>query len=267
MWQAIRDAVKEHPLEVGESTRVRHDDCEHRHNGTTLDIVRKDDGYFGYCFRCDVGGAYRGATATYKRTKQTVQGGTKRKYKKSERTSQYSEFPMEVRIWLNKSRVPRGIIESQGVQYNKTLLRLEFPVPGYSQTVNRNYGTDERTGEKLAKYTSRVPYQLRNGSVGDVRANTLVVVEDWLSCLQCALAGYSSLALFTTSIKQDALVLVAKQEYTRIIVALDYDNVTVIANQRKLVRQFQLFNANVTGLELTKDPKGYTVEELQEIIQ
>jgi hypothetical protein len=268
VWQSIRDAVQEHPLDYGESTRVRHDACEHRSNGQTLDIERVDHGYIGYCHRCGIGDMYFATTTNHKKPKGRAVGANKGGFRKSQRTSDLNECPIQVRLWLNKSRISTELLARQGVKWNNTLERLEFPVPGHTQTVNRNYGHDSTSGKALPKYTSRVPYQLRHRQEDTVheREKSLIVVEDWMSSLQCCLAGYSSLALFTTSIKQEALVLCAKHGYTRIVIALDHDNVTVIANERKAKRQFSLFHNNVQSVELQKDPKEYTITELQEIL-
>ncbi len=61
-------------------------------------------------------------------------------------------------------------------------------------------------------------------------------------------------------------MIVAKGGFDRIIIALDHDNVTVIANERKLARQFRLIHDKVSIQELQKDPKEYTTEELREIL-
>ena len=260
MWRDIKDYVQDHPLEIGESVRTRHHACAHRSVDNTLEIRRTDDGTcIGYCHRCGIGSGYYGGEKhpTFRKSQQPNQTTTKGAYVPDTYAKTLSESPPEVRLWLAKSCIPLVSLEAEGVQWNDTRLRVEFPV-GRGK-VFRHYA------EGLPKYTSRVPFQLRRHEMR--QEQTLCVVEDWLSCYQCYRAGYDSLALFTTSIRTAAMAEVIGNNYTRVLIMLDNDNVTVKKNQRKLLRQFSACIDDVSIVQLEKDPKEYPITELQEIVK
>ena len=259
----IREALAGEELALGESLRVEHSACSHRWNDKTMNITRLEDGYVAYCHRCgpDSGSGFMDTQATGRRSlvRAGSKGAANGPLAPIRRTTDIAGFPPGVKIWLGKSQIPSRTLEQQGLRYNWTLERLEFPVEGHRETVNRHY----RAG--LPKYTSKVPFQLRRG--GGELHDALVVVEDWLSCLQCWLAGYSSLALFTTSCPTKALMECSEAGFTRVIIALDNDNVTVKSNQRKLKRQFSLVFEQVSVVHLERDPKELTIEELQHVLE
>jgi hypothetical protein len=116
----------------------------------------------------------------------------------------------------------------------------------------------------MPKYTSKVPYQhRRHYPVVD----TMVVVEDWLSALQCFLSGYDALALFTTTAREAAVASTVKHGYDRVLIALDNDNSAVRANQRRLMRSFSVHFDDVRIKRLQNDPKEYTIEHLKEVLE
>lgn len=259
--QDIRDALNGDVLGEGEHQRYRHSVCAHRHNDRTLDIKYEGGSYVGYCHRCGSGSAWRVHNTPMGRN-QATKGGV-RGHKvgtggRHDRTSEIGSFPAAAKLWLSRSRIEWGVLEGEGVRYNRTLECIEFPVPGSKHVIRRWYRSE------MSKYTSRLRFQLRCAGRMSERGQTLVVVEDWMSCLQCSLAGYSALALFTTSIKTEALVQVLQNGYDEIIIGLDHDNTTVKENERRLLRKFSLVHNNVRVVYLEKDPKEFHIKELQE---
>ena len=266
MWRDIKNYVQENPLSCGESVRTRHNECSQgRHNDNTLSITRTEDGnYIYYCYRCGSGSGWSDSStdAAYKKSKTGSFLHKEKKYEPTIRTAKISEFPAKAKLFLAKSKITTGTLESEGIQYNLTRDCIEFPVAGKG-TVRRWYA------ENMPKYTSTVPYMYRRaaGGVHVLPEPTLVIVEDWLSCLQCSLAGYDCIALLTTSIKPQALAEAIAGNYKRVLIVLDNDNVTVIQNQRKLKRTFSLICDKVEILELENDPKEYEINQLQELLQ
>ena len=63
------------------------------------------------------------------------------------------------------------------------------------------------------------------------------------------------------------MAAVIGNNYTRVLIMLDNDNVTVKKNQRKLLRQFVACIDDVSIVQLEKDPKEYPITELQEIVK
>lgn len=123
------------------------------------------------------------------------------------------------------------------------------------------------SGKKYLNFSSPsdLPRQvLRSSPPG---SDTLVVVEDILSAQRVAESGYDAFPLLTTSLKEVQLEYLTRVYKDGILLVwLDDDNYSVLRDRDSIKRNLQLLHSNVKVIDRLGDPKNFTIEQVQEII-
>jgi hypothetical protein len=93
----------------------------------------------------------------------------------------------------------------------------------------------------------------------------VVLVEDMLSALKVSQIA-SAFVLGGTAIKDEQLRHLLKS-FNKFDIMLDNDNWQVKTNQYKLYKKLSLFSRDVRVIEVDKDPKEYSLDELKELLK
>lgn len=89
----------------------------------------------------------------------------------------------------------------------------------------------------------------------------VVLVEDILSCYRVHEAGFDSISLMGTEIKDSVIDAVREGKYGGAVIFLDADNPTVRMKARRIAKRLPFVHTRV--LETGRDPKRHTEEELK----
>lgn len=256
------------------SIRVNHrsDRCSGESDSMIVER-RKDGSLSSHCFRCGGRGFIRGvayyATPT-KPTESTADGGgvvTAGAFVPADCHSEWSAFPAECRRWLTEAGIEEEIVTAKEFLWSDSKQCLYIPVwqeskttvghkhVGYVQRFFNPKGYLTRTNDKDNFYG----HYIKGAS-----SSTIVVVEDVLSAIRCA-EVCDSIALLGVAVKPPALTKLLTCGYKRAIIFLDGDNPQVKMAARAIAKR--LFFLPTTIIETGRDPKSYSLEELQELLK
>jgi len=163
--------------------------------------------------------------------------------------------------WSNRRQSLLFPIYSNGelVGYQQRRFPADPSIPKYISV----YKSDWRKADGVIDWIEPI-VQSDTVSVDSESKLSLVLCEDYVSAVRCALCGYFSIPLYGTGINTQTVVHLSKR-FTTFFVALDNDNSIVRRQARRLTNQLSLYG-NARNLNLTKDPKKYSHKELQEVL-
>ncbi len=250
-------------LAPGATARFNHSGCASTSSSRSLAVTRSDNGaWVLHCFKC--GGS--GATGGVYRPGLEQEPVGKREYKKPAWEYRLEEFPVPVKLWLNKCAVSQDALREARIRYDTINEVLQFTI----------WGPDETPKGRINRLFSKAegPKYLCSGQRTWLRctvSSTLVAVEDYLSGLQCYLAGYSSVSLGSTRMPSHVLSellagnTLTGKPFSRVVIFLDNDNPDVRKSARTLSNTLSLY-FKVEVVREKRDPKELTLEELRGIL-
>ena len=253
-------------LPPGGTTRFNHRGCASSTSSRSLAVTRGAGGALVvYCHKCGGSGA---AGGDYRPGLEQESVG-KRERLKPDWQYRVSDWPVTVKGWLNKSRVPVQELESLGVRYDAANEVLQFTIWSEAGGVRTPAGRFNRAfgkgwdGPKYLSFGQRSWLRRTDGG-------TVVVVEDYLSCAQCCLAGCGSLFLGGTRLSGDSLSALLESHKAspidEVIILLDNDNEEVRRLQRELYTTLSLY-FTTRVIRSDTDPKGLEIDELKELVR
>jgi len=251
-------------LAPGCTSRFNHVGCASTSSSRSLAVTRTDTGgYLLHCHKCggsgSSGGIYRqGLDATPVTSKRLPAAWEYR----------IGEFPVPVKIWLNKSRVPWDKLSEEGVRYDTANEVLQFSIWGGTGETRTPTGRINRRFSEAEgpKYISTgVRWRLFR-----TNSTTVVVVEDYLSALQVVRAGFNALFLGGTRCSSDCLQALLEgnaqgEPFKEAVIYLDNDNPAVRQSQRDIARTLGMY-LKTRVIRETRDPKGLTIDELRRVL-
>lgn len=95
----------------------------------------------------------------------------------------------------------------------------------------------------------------------------LVLVEDVLSALRVAQAGWDAMALCGTELHAEAASFALTEGYQRAIIFLDGDNPTVKMKARKIANRLSGAGLPTSIIETGQDPKHYPNDQLRKMLE
>jgi hypothetical protein len=246
-------------LPIRGTSRFNHRGCATSSGSRSLAVTRTDsDSLVVYCHKCNGTG---GTGGTYDPTEAKPSGN--RIWKKPDWEYRVREFPVQVKVWLGGQWVTNNDLEALGVRYDTANESLQFTVWGEEGETRAAAGRINRQYSKDA--TSKYICSGQRSWLRCTSSTTLVLVEDYLSCVQAGMAGYSAMLLGGTRLTDDSLSSILAHKWERIVVYLDNDNPDVRKSQRDIYRTLSFYYP-VVVLREDRDPKELTVTELQELI-
>lgn len=286
------DLIKDLDLDEGEQINTFH--CKDGKGNDKLYIKRNKDGYLFYCHHCSQRGfvslrslasrslPHRPATArnsisdgaTYKPS--VSDGGTKggihesvQVYLPRDAVNGIKRWPsVDAKVWILKHGIPMADIDTAGICWSDNLSSIIFPRYCEGHLVSfqtRKFPAGD--GPKYLTYgDSKAVYDaLKTKGEGSGDAKRVVLVEDMLSALKVSQIA-SAFVLGGTAIKDEQLKHLLKS-FNKFDIMLDNDNWQVKTNQYKLYKKLSLFSRDVRVIEVDKDPKEYSLEELKELLK
>lgn len=277
MIGTISDILKTHKdlLEVGESVRVSHVDCEAGEDTRKrLYITRKPDVLLAYCHNCGVSNSmYMAASDRYRET--PVQMVRKPAVEYTHPTlihfSNKENIPVEAEAWRIRNKLSRADCNHYMIDYAPEWDSIYLPFYGMASNIEGHQfrPLHMRGGAKYINFQKDKDKQL--GGIATWRnkpRNDLVIVEDLVSAIHIDKAGYDALINYGTHVKPTVLHAIPG-DYKRIYVWLDNDNDVVHAHAKQMESILHLYNRTGTQIQrISKyhDPKHYDTDKIQEII-
>lgn len=289
----LEDWIDSVPDNVGDQTHINH--CKPGKGNAKLYIKRVENGAIAFCHHCGERGyasnriLEAGSNATTRSllahstdypvgvdSKPDETSGVLTRGMRGNVTKNICVLPRDAvnrvarwsnadaKVWILKYGIPAHVVDAAGVCWSDFISSIIFPRYLDGELVayqTRRFPPDD--GPKyLTRGDSNSPYDALRGPVG---GDTCVLVEDYVSALKvsqivpaCPLGG--------TMIRDSQMRHLLK-DYSRFIIMLDNDNWQVKMNQVKLAKRLGTYSSKVFVLSVTKDPKEYTLSELQKMLE
>jgi len=253
--------------------RVNHEDCP---AGTDIKrrlyVTRKEEGnVVAYCHNCGNSGVSGGASRFRLAHLPPISATSKRERLEmiGDLVKSPTTWPKEMRLWLKECGIDLTIATKYGIVYDSVDRRIIIPTRDESGDLvmyqsRRLYGDGT---PKYLTYKEKGAYY-HHALMGKGKNNTCIIVEDMVSAIRCAEAGYAAVPLFTSTMADD-IYLTLMGKYDTIVVWLDNDNATVIRHSREIRKRAALTGVapNVLRVGQRSDPKHYSEKGIIHIIE
>jgi signal recognition particle subunit SEC65 len=228
-------------------------------------VTRKPDGFYWYCHRCRKGGS---SGIDRLSPMDTIKWAKSLKAKPNTYESVIElpydftlELPTEGLAWLYKSEIDETDIAWFGIGYSKKLHRVIIPIYHGNELIYYQ-------GRSLAKeFSVRNPKYMNVWKKGrddiyhkvtNFQSDAVVVVEDAISSIKVGKVE-DTYAVLSAFIK-DELLMHLKDKYQTIWLWLD-PNKRKHMNDRRM--RFRSIGVDVRVMNSSKDPKEYTLEQIE----
>lgn len=265
--ECLQRYVDECNLEIGQSKRYAYCPfCKDTMGSKGFVVTRTKDGWFFWCFRCHTSRHISKSGATLRQVRNIIKEQPVVKTTSSSIVALPVDFTTEIPVtgllWLQRYGVTDAEIKEFNFGYSPKLDRLILPV--YSGSGELVYWQ----GRRLGTDTSVPKYKNVKSNKGDVyfkienkASDVTVVVEDILSAIACGRAGYSAVALLGSFVPASLESFINTKHS---LMWLDADKRRECVKYAKRLRACGLDCVPV--ILPTKDPKEYSVEEIQNIV-
>jgi hypothetical protein len=286
--EELEQAIKDHPdWAVGQTLRVSHEDCSKgKANPNAMAIIKKSDGYWFHCFRCQ---EFQGFVGDRKKTITEM----KAQLASLKNFEIYAEFntlglPLDAQAmgrtrrhdlpwlayqWGWNCDIDGSTIEKYDFHWSPSYNRVIIPIYEWTSKgkvllkkligwVGREVdcrSKEQREKENIAKYITRKSSEYNRifFHAPCINSDTYVLVEDILSAIKVReVCNVNAIALLTTSIPTKLLI---KLKGKRVLIWLDFDQLPATMRYFALAKQWGI---NCKYLHTKKDPKNYDATQL-----
>lgn len=241
--------------------------CGHETRG--LVVIKKFYGWFIYCHRCSKHRQVRTGNLPL----STIRALLKKRNEPGDETSHVLEkvtlphdfttqIPESGLRWLRSYRVTDEEVKLHRFGYSETYDRLILPVFGEDEVI---YWQGRRLGDDLAqpKYLNFSQARTQVYFVVNKESNTTIIVEDILSALAVARAGFNAVALLGSNVNDSILASIPSMT-KRVKFWLDPDMRKKSVKFSKRLRSKGIKSSSI--LLPVKDPKEYLPDEIIRIV-
>jgi len=257
-WLSVAQA-----LPVGGSKKIAHDCGE----GLCLAVFHNETKYSAYCHRCGPQKPIWKAFPTLaERAEKAAQARSADEAVEADtRPPQpavfdLAEWPSEARLWLYKAGFSNDEIKTIGFYYHPITRRVVVPVVCNGQLVY--WQARQIFGSRGAKYLS-MPGGRQNAIPIFGQGSSIILVEDLLSALKIATAGFRSLCLMGTNLLPKIWEHLINE--TDIIVWLDPDDAGRNA-AADVAGKLQLVGKTCRDVVTARDPKYHSKAQIADVL-
>lgn len=175
-----------------------------------------------------------------------------------------THYPVVVLDWISKYHLDVPTLIRHNVKWSPSREQLIYLFYGEGSNVVLWQARNFRSGttHKSRFYTGGTPADVLALYNPRESSNTAVIVEDCISGLRCAEAGYVGVPCFSAAMPKEKLARL-RRYYSNVVVWLDEDK----ANEaRKLATQCALLGFHSKVVCTEEDPKLYKEEEIKEYV-
>lgn len=223
-------------------------------------FYRWKDGH-GHCFSC---GYHENPNRTISSIKSKLDDIPELSKELSQEDYVYTIAPKALK-WLSSYGIRKEEILKYKLMWNNKTSSLVYPV--FSQlNPEKIIATNERyfgTNENFPKYISKGKIHSNLRVLSEKGTNLIVLVEDFVSAIKISRL-YAALPLFGASVPTSVIVQLCERKYVKVVIWLDRNKAASSMVFRLKLSQF-LPDVRVVLSEL--DPKGYTIDEIDERIR
>lgn len=255
-------------LQVGERRRYEYCPfCEQTVRGKGFVVTRTRHGYFAYCFRCHEHSSFRKGTLPISQVRKLLAPQGTQRTLTTDAIALPDDFTSEIPsiglLWLRTYGVTDEEIHRHNFGFSPRLNRLILPVYSNGELVYWQGRKLDASDTASPKYLNlRANRQGTFFCIFDKDEETTVLVEDILSAIAVARAGFKSVALLGSFVGPDLFPVLPTR---RVQVWLDPDK------RKDAVKFAAKLRANgfcASAVVLPdKDPKEYTPDEILGILR
>lgn len=253
-------------MNVGLQSRfLKHESCPNC--GSRDNLARYSNGS-GFCFGC---GRYeRGEHLPHerlpgmegKRKRGTVESEDRVRPPPDDLNTHYEQVVIE---WIKKYHLTASDLVKHNVKWSPSREQLVYLFYGAGKDVvlwqARNFR--EGTTHKSRFFTGGTPADVIAAYYPEQATDTAVIVEDCVSGIKCAGAGYVGVPCFSAAMPKAKLAQLARM-YSRCYIWLDEDK---LKEAQKLAQQAAFLGMESRVIYTPKDPKEYEYESIRHRIQ
>ena len=277
---SINETYVDYTMAVGQSVRKREcDSCLGMGNSNAVAVTRKEDGFLIYCFRCAKTYFISDSNASPSQVNAMYKGSKKKKFNSKPKIVRLppdftNELPSPALVDLYKFDIEERDMKFYNIGWTPERERIIFPIYKYGKFDSETGWAVKLigyAGKKLESDTNKDKPKwstVRQESIkhikfigvpdGKLDPTTVVLVEDPISAIRVADAGYLSIGLMTTYLPDD---LLPRLKGKRTVIWLDDDAYP------KAVKYVGKLGANgITSnvCHTSLDPKCYSRDEIKE---
>jgi len=285
----LKMAITSRDWELGECLRMVHMECSEGKDAC-LSVIRKSDGWWFYCFRCQLKGFIGDGKKTPDEVALMMENMRKQKsYETMDVVSlpkdlilmnneRFEDVPWAAYRWLWDAMVPPDEYMRYGVGWSPGMNRVIVPIKEYASDERGNLyekligwiGREvecktkaERKEKGLAKYITKKSSEYEHIFFhAPAPDDHYVIVEDVLSAMRIRHAmNWNAIALLTTYMP---LRLMMKLRKKKIVLWLDGD---MTAQTMRYLTKMQQYGIDCKYVLTPKDPKMYNDVAIMKFIR
>jgi hypothetical protein len=166
--------------------------------------------------------------------------------------------------WVDKYGIRASDLIRHNVKWSPSREQLVYIFYGEGKDVvlwqSRNFR--EGTTHKTRFFTGGTPAEVVAAYYPSEKSNTCIIVEDCISGIKCANAGFVGIPCFSAAMPKSKLAQIARM-YSRCYVWLDEDK---LKESRNLATQCSMLGMRTRVIYTPLDPKEYSVDNIKQRI-
>jgi hypothetical protein len=279
----IIDEYVDYTMSVGQSRRHREcDRCIGQGNSNAVQVTRKEDGFLIYCFRCDKTYFIPDTNASPVQVQDMLKNNKVKKFDGNPEVVVLpddftNKLPPLALVDLYKYEVRDRDIKWFNIGWSPMHQRIIYPFYRYGRfdsetgwavklvgwSGKKLEGDDNKKKPKWSTVRQRDIKHLKFIAIPDgaMKAETVVLVEDPISAIRVADAGYFCIGLHTTYLPDD---LMPQLRGRQAIIWLDDD---ALAKAVKYVGKLGANGIKASHVHSKMDPKCYSRDEILDKLQ
>ena len=267
--------VAANALTVGETLRMNHTRCTAGEDTRRrLYVTRKADVLLGYCHNCQQSVSKYVAPDDRFRKDVALSTSVVKPILTNPLIVPFNDkdnIPREAEAWRFKSKLSRKLCDEWKIGYCPEYNAIYLPFY-WMDGSNDGFQLRPLDKQSTAKYVNHV-WGHDDAELGGrlfahgIAKNICVIVEDLVSAIHIAEAGYDALVNYGTAVKPTVLYELSKEKYDQIIVWLDNDSDLIIKKAAQMTNVLNMYSPNIAGrITSHADPKKFTEAEITEVI-
>lgn len=235
-------------------------------------VTRKASGWVYWCHRCHAKGFISSDGSTPRQARKLLTR-VESPYVERANVTLPEDFTTEIpragQAWLGQYNLSPEVLDQSGIGYSPKLNRLIFPVRDGGKLIYWQGRSLDKKGEHTPprpKYTNVT--QAGAKPIYHIQINPTkptVLVEDIISALKVADAGYNSIAILGSYVDDTLVLKLLKLNLTSAVIWLDPDKRQDMVKYQK---RLMAFGIKTKSLPLTKkDPKDFSGSDIIDQIE
>lgn len=250
-------------LPIGGSRRISCHECGHADN--TLSLSNQGKKYYAHCFACKWSDAADPPPMTPQERLELAKNAAAFEAAPPTLPDDFI-LDMDIRgvLWISKGGIHVDYAKKLGWGWSDKMRRVVMPVYDKGSLVAVQ-ARSVIAGMK-PKYLSQIHSGPRPAfKAGTNKQGNLVLTEDMLSAARVSKVT-DAWSLLGTNLMDAVIAEIANEDYDDILIWMDNDTAGINA-RRKMIKQLHSVGLSARIIKSDRDPKLYTLEQIQELVK